>query len=202
MPDFLDRPPSRSPPRCVEADDRRALARGGRSVGPYRVRPGAGARRHGRGLSRRAGRRPVRAAGRAQADQARHGLGRDPSPLPRRAADPRPARAPPHRAACSTAGSPPTGSPGSRWSTWTARPSRAHCDAARPLARRPPGLFGDVVDAVRYAHQNLVVHRDLKPSNILVTDAGEVKLLDFGIAKLLHDIAGRRDAHRHRRFMP
>jgi serine/threonine-protein kinase len=48
-------------------------------------------------------------------------------------------------------------------------------------------LFLQICEAVSHAHANLIVHRDLKPSNILVTPGGEVRLLDFGIAKLLDD---------------
>jgi TolB-like protein/Flp pilus assembly protein TadD/tRNA A-37 threonylcarbamoyl transferase component Bud32 len=48
-------------------------------------------------------------------------------------------------------------------------------------------LFLQILDAVKYAHQKHIIHRDLKPSNIFVTESGQVRLLDFGVAKMLQE---------------
>ncbi|MCB1008898.1 MAG: serine/threonine protein kinase, partial [Acidobacteria bacterium] len=64
-------------------------------------------------------------------------------------------------------------------------PIDRHCDARRATIEERLRLFDQVLDAVQFAHRNLVLHRDLKPNNILVTAEGDVKLLDFGVAKLL-----------------
>ncbi len=60
-----------------------------------------------------------------------------------------------------------------------------YCERVRLDIEGRLRLFLQVVEAVAYAHAHLVVHRDLKPSNILVTEDGQARLLDFGIAKLL-----------------
>lgn len=71
------------------------------------------------------------------------------------------------------------------------QPIDEYCDARRLSIEERIGVFLEAARAVSYAHRNLVVHRDIKPSNILVSREGHVKLLDFGIAKIL---AGEGDA--------
>jgi len=64
-----------------------------------------------------------------------------------------------------------------------------YCRSRGLTTRQRLELFVTIADAVEYAHRNSVVHRDLKPSNILVTSDGTVKLLDFGVAKLVEQHA-------------
>jgi serine/threonine-protein kinase len=66
-------------------------------------------------------------------------------------------------------------------------PIDVYCDERQLDVRARLRLFAQVVNAIAYAHGKLVVHRDLKPANILVSAAGQVRLLDFGIAKLLDE---------------
>jgi tetratricopeptide (TPR) repeat protein len=65
------------------------------------------------------------------------------------------------------------------------KPIHAYCREHGLSIPQRLDLFRKVCEAVDYAHRNLIVHRDLKPSNILVDGAGEPKLLDFGVAKVL-----------------
>jgi serine/threonine-protein kinase len=93
----------------------------------------------------------------------------------------------PHIARLVDGGVTPDGLPWFAMEFVEGRPLTTWCDERRATVAERLRLFRAVCEAVQYAHRNLIVHRDLKPSNIFVTDAGEVKLLDFGIARLIRD---------------
>jgi serine/threonine-protein kinase len=96
----------------------------------------------------------------------------------------------PNIAALHDAGVTPQGQPWLALEFVEGQPITAWCDERRMTIRQRVELFGQVLHAVQHAHANLVIHRDLKPANMLVARDGEVRLLDFGIAKLIEGDGG------------
>ena len=100
----------------------------------------------------------------------------------------------PHIARLLDAGVSSTGQPYLVLEYVDGEPIDRYCDAKGLDVEARLRLFLDVLAAVAHAHANLIVHRDIKPSNVLVGTDGQVKLLDFGIAKLLEEEAGGGEA--------
>jgi hypothetical protein len=96
----------------------------------------------------------------------------------------------PNIARLTDAGVSPTGQPYLVLEYVDGQPIDRYCDSHALSIEARLRLFLDVLEAVAHAHANLVVHRDIKPANVLVSVAGRVTLLDFGIAKLLDDDEG------------
>ena len=69
-------------------------------------------------------------------------------------------------------------------------PLLQYCNTKKLGIEKRLDLFEQVCQAIQYAHRNLIIHRDLKPSNILVTKEEQIKLLDFGIARVLEEDGG------------
>jgi tetratricopeptide (TPR) repeat protein len=91
----------------------------------------------------------------------------------------------PHIAAILDAGASPAQDPYFVMEYVDGVPLTVYCRERALSTRQKLEIFLQICDAVQHAHRNLTVHRDLKPGNILVSGAGAVKLLDFGIAKLI-----------------
>jgi serine/threonine protein kinase/tetratricopeptide (TPR) repeat protein len=96
----------------------------------------------------------------------------------------------PHIARLIDAGVTPTGQPYLILEHVAGLSVDQYCDERALSIEARIRLFLDVLEAVVHAHANLIVHRDIKPANVLVSEDGRVKLLDFGIAKLLEPDAG------------
>ena len=157
----------------------------GQVVGAYRLLSPIGQGGIGQRLARRTLRRALRGTRRGQAAERR-------ADRPRRRGAVHGAKAPfsrgcshPRIAHLIDAGVSPAGQPYLVLEHVDGQSIDRYCDDRALGIEARLRLFLDVLDAVAHAHANLIVHRDIKPANVLVSSDGQVKLLDFGIAKLI-----------------